>query len=235
MEENKRSYFAVVPANVRYDKELSANAKLLYGEITALCNEKGYCWATNEYFAKLYNVSKQAISTWIRKLKENGYINVEIVYREGTKEILHRYIKIFEHPIKENFNTPIKENFNTPIKENFKDNNTYINNTYNNNTTNNAAADVVKYFEDNIGAITPAAAELLFSYLDDGMNSELVIEAIKIATLSNNRNTRYINGILKNWQSKNYKVVADIQKERKPKNTIKGRNYSEEFLENLYS
>ena len=64
--ENKKSYYAVVPANVRYDSNICANSKLLYGEITALCNEKGYCWASNQYFADLYDVSKISISRWIK-------------------------------------------------------------------------------------------------------------------------------------------------------------------------
>ena len=138
MAELKKSYYAIIPANIRYDDELTPNAKLLYGEITALCNEKGYCWANNEYFAKLYGVSKVSVSNWINQLVDRGYLASEMIYKEGSKEIKNRYLRIGD-PIKENFNTPqrnlydpIKENFNTPIKENFKDNNTLLNNTSNN-------------------------------------------------------------------------------------------------------
>ena len=121
--EEKKSYYAIIPANVRYDNRLRDKAKLLYGEITALCNERGYCWASNEYFANLYNVSKVTISTLIKELVDYGYIYTEIIYRDGTKEILNRYLKIFKDPI--------KEILNTPIKEILKDNNTIINNTFN--------------------------------------------------------------------------------------------------------
>ena len=145
-----KSYYAIIPANVRYDKRLTANAKLLFGEITALCNDKGYCWARNSYFAELYGVSKTSISKWISQLIEYGYIFSEIQYKEGTKEIENRYLKLVDNPINENVipikeklkgyerkvNDPIEEKLNTPIEEKLKDNNTVINNTFN-NTFNN--------------------------------------------------------------------------------------------------
>lgn len=118
--EERPNYYAIIPANVRYSN-ITPNAKLLYGEITCLCNKEGYCYATNDYFSKLYNVSKISISKWIKELKDNHFIETEIIYKEGSKEILNRYIRIIKDPI--------KEKFNTPIKEKFKDNNTSINNT----------------------------------------------------------------------------------------------------------
>ena len=72
--EQQKNYFAVIPASVRYDKNLKPLAKLLYGEITALCNEKGYCWASNGYFAELYEVSNDTISRAIKQLEECGHI-----------------------------------------------------------------------------------------------------------------------------------------------------------------
>lgn len=118
--EERPNYYAIIPANVRYSN-ITPNAKLLYGEITCLCNKEGYCYATNDYFSKLYNVSKISISKWIKELKNNNFIETEIIYKECSKEILNRYIRIVKGGI--------KEKFNRGIKEKFKDNNTSINNT----------------------------------------------------------------------------------------------------------
>lgn len=119
-----RSYYAIIPANVRYDDSLIPSAKLLYGEITALCNEKGYCWASNEYFANQYKVSKPTIQNWLKSLEEKGYIYREVKYKVGSKEIEARYIRIL--------GGGHQENLVRGHQEIYQDNNTLFNNTNNN-------------------------------------------------------------------------------------------------------
>jgi len=113
------SYYAIIPANIRYDERLTPNAKLLYSEITSLCNKEGFCWANNRYFSELYNVRIETVSVWINSLIKCGHIDNKIIYRKGTKEILNRYLEIN--------GKGIVKNLNTPIDIILKDNNTSIN------------------------------------------------------------------------------------------------------------
>lgn len=125
----KKSYFAIIPANVRYDDDLSANAKLLYGEITALCNEKGYCWASNDYFSQLYGKSKRTVIRWINDLVNKNYIQSKISKEDGNL----RLISIAE-PLVTKMSLPSDKNVTTPSDKNVTHNNTIINNTLNNNS-----------------------------------------------------------------------------------------------------
>jgi len=97
------NYYAIISAEVRYDKNLTANAKLLYAEITALLNINGECFATNKYFSNLYGKSVVTISKWVSELVANGYVSTYYTYKGGTKEIDRRYIRIIKGGIKENF------------------------------------------------------------------------------------------------------------------------------------
>lgn len=137
MEEQLKSYYAIIPAEVRYDEDLPPNAKLLYGEITSLCNEKGYCWASNQYFADLYHSSISAVQKWVSALVKKGYINLELVYKEGTKQVLHR--KLYITPgvniyttSHKNLYDPGVKNYMTPGVNICVENNKDINNTFNN-------------------------------------------------------------------------------------------------------
>lgn len=114
------NYYAILSAEVRYDNRLKANVKLLFAEITALCNMNAECFATNKYFSDLYGKSKTSISVWVSELVKYGYIKVNYTYKDGTKEILNRHISILKGGI--------EEKSNTPYKKTSKSNTTSINN-----------------------------------------------------------------------------------------------------------
>ena len=122
----KPNYYAILSAEVRYDNNLRPNTKLLYAEITALSNITGECFASNRYFSNLYNKSKGAISGWISELVKHGYIQIRYTYKEGTKEIEHRYIKIIKGGVNEKDIPPLKKT----LKDNTKITNTKITNKY---------------------------------------------------------------------------------------------------------
>ena len=115
----KPSFYAVLPAHVRYEKRLKPAERLLFAEISALTNKFGYCTASNGYFADLYETRKETVSKWISHLSELGFLRLEMIY-EG-KQIKGRKIWIDEKVM-------------TPIDEKVKGNNTRLNNTRINNT-----------------------------------------------------------------------------------------------------
>ena len=113
----KPNYYAVIPAEVRYNKKITPNAKLLYAEITALCNMNGKCTASTQYFCKLYEVSRASIQNWLKSLEDNNYISRSVTYKKGSKEILSRVVKLTDTPSlnisTDNTNTKVYNNTNT--------------------------------------------------------------------------------------------------------------------------
>lgn len=83
---DKKIDYIIVPENVLLCKKLPANAKLLYGYLIILCNDKGYCWASNQYFAELFNVSITSISLWITSLRKKGFITCK-VYKNNRRKL----------------------------------------------------------------------------------------------------------------------------------------------------
>lgn len=70
------SFWAVIPAQVRYAAEIPAGAKLLYAEISSLTDQRGYCFATNKYFADLYGVGVRTVQRWLGALQNAGVIRI---------------------------------------------------------------------------------------------------------------------------------------------------------------
>ena len=203
MEDEKPNYYAIIPAEIRYDNELSSSEKLFYGEITALTGKTGECWANNKYFSDLYNVTPKSVSLWLNHLQEKEYINIKYIYKPGTKEIEKRIIGM-----EKNFHRYGKK-FPGGMEKNVKDNNININN-------NNK---YIKEYEKEIGLLTPYQFEILSSYLED-ISEEMIIEAIHRASRMNKKSLSYVEGILKNWINNGYKVLGDIKDNKEVSTSI---------------
>lgn len=137
--------FIVIPSVVALDEALPLSAQMLYGIITWKCNSRAYTWATNRALGEALGVSAKRVSVLLSLLEEQGHIEMEIEYKEGTKEILRRYIYpvmksakgAFKHgPPPENEDTTPPENRDTlppetgiPLPENEE---VKCNNKYNN-------------------------------------------------------------------------------------------------------
>lgn len=111
--------FIVIPSVVKLDAELPLSAQMLYGIITWKCNKGACTWATNRELGEDLGVSAKRVSALLALLEERGHIETEIEYKEGTKEILRRYI----YPIMKSArgisgHTPTPENEDTPPPEN---------------------------------------------------------------------------------------------------------------------
>ena len=91
---SKPNYYGVLPAQVRYDTALTNLAKLLYCEISALSSKDGICFATNGYFAKLYESSERTISRGICSLEENGYVKITRHKKKGDYKVVKRQIEL---------------------------------------------------------------------------------------------------------------------------------------------
>lgn len=75
-----------MPRKVLSDKNLHNGTKLLMYEILSLNEMKLGCIAENYYFMKLLNVlSDKTIRNWLKQLKDNGYIKVEMQTRPNRR------------------------------------------------------------------------------------------------------------------------------------------------------
>lgn len=86
------NYWGVLPAAVRY-ADISASAKVMFAEITALSNSLGACWATNKYFAELYGVQNTTISEWVKQLETANLISTKVI--KGGLRAIHVEIALY--------------------------------------------------------------------------------------------------------------------------------------------
>ena len=100
MSEQKPSYWAVVPAAVRYDTGIPANAKLLYAELSALADKNGYCFPSNAYLSEVFTLTDTSVRRLLKALSERGYINIDVTRDDRTHQVVARSIYVGLNPLR---------------------------------------------------------------------------------------------------------------------------------------
>lgn len=112
---------------------------------------------------------------------------------------------------------------NVNVNENVNDN------VNENNNVNDSCVDglqeVIEFYNNNIGSITPFGLEILSDYTKD-LNKDIVLYAMQISVEANKRSLSYIKAILNNWNKAGVKTLSDAKNENKNKNNTA----EEEFL-----
>ncbi|WP_429947400.1 helix-turn-helix domain-containing protein [Enterococcus sp. DIV1297f] len=195
----ERSFKGIwIPKDVWLDENLSWIEKFLLVEIDSLDNEKG-CWANNEYFAKFFGVSKDRISRLISSLNKKGYITVELSYKQGTKAIEKRIVRITNTYRRKQLEG-IGENTNRGIGENTKDNNTSINNTFNNTNKEEVETSPVKYSAEHFTLASKLKNNLINDFPKEmkKANLEKWADVIRLMEEKDDRTIKQIEHVI-NW------------------------------------
>lgn len=105
-----------------------------------------------------------------------------------------------------------KPNENVNVNENENGNVNVNDNVEASDSCDDGLARIIKFYENNIGVITPYTFELLADYTKE-MSEDLIILAMQKAVEADARNINYIKAILNNWDKKKIRTVLEAQKE----------------------
>ena len=90
-----RSFRGVwIPRDIWLNKELSITEKCFLAEIDSLGGSEEGCFASNQYFAEFFNLSKERARKIIGELNKKGYLEIALTYKEDSKEVDQRIIKL---------------------------------------------------------------------------------------------------------------------------------------------
>ena len=119
-----------IPKELWILKDLSLLEKVMLIEIDSLDNENG-CYASNDYFADFFGLSKDRISKVINNLVKRGFVSSELKYKKGTCIVEKRVLKISRwyrstskknRTVGENNDTPTGEDNSRTLVENAEEN-----------------------------------------------------------------------------------------------------------------
>ncbi|EKZ4931572.1 DnaD domain-containing protein [Listeria monocytogenes] len=194
---------------------------LINGELITI--KRGQKHTSELWLSNRWNADRKQVRKFLELLKKNDMITITKSRQKGTTYEISNYndfqgiseeirttkgttIDTTEDTTKEHQMVQRKghkqELKNLRIKELKKDIN------------NNSELNFKDFWEQNgFGMMLPVELEKLLAWVDDfAGNREIVMKALEVTSEqgANKRNYAYVNKILKNWESRGFKTIADV-------------------------
>lgn len=220
--ENKISYYAVIPATVLFNENLKANEKILYALITSLSNKEGYCYASNKYLGEKLKFDSTTISRWITNLRKNNFLFEDII-RNEKNEIIQRRIYPNDVPLRLNNQYPYRIKNQEGIDQKVKDNN------INNNNINTHIAFKEK-FNENVTLYDYEYKKLINEYGEN--KTQKAIDELGLYKKSKGIEYDSDYATIKRWVIKR---VEELEKLQHQNNFIQKKNVTNNYEQRDYS
>ena len=165
-------------------------------------------YALNQEEIELTGISK-AIFSLVKPQLDANYKK----YENGKQKKSKTEAK--QKQTKSKIGTNVNENVNVNDNDNVN-----VNDNDNENVGDSCVdglQEVVDFYNENIGLITPYGLEVLSDYAKE-MPTDLIIYAMEISVEANVRTIQYIKGILNNWSNKGIKTLIEAKKENQKQN-----------------
>ena len=223
----KPENYIVVQGFMLTELGLKGAELMIYATVYGFCQTEGQCFTGSlSYLCEWTNCTARGVSKCINSLIEKGLIK-EVIAENGKRKgyIALNLSETSEQSsdteqITEQSSDRIGTKFlrgrnKVPIEQEQSSANNINNNIiYNNINNNNACARAYDCYEKNIGVIKECVMQEIDSYLDDGVEDEMICAAIEDAAKASRFTWHYINAILSDKVKKNIKTLSAYKADR---------------------
>jgi len=222
--------YGLIPKKISRDKDLTMEAKAIYGYLASFAGSGGYCYPSKELMISELGTTEKRFNKNIKILKEHGYIKVH-KRRKGNRNDSNLYELLMDirdiEIAKKEFDTGRFDSGQFDRVQNDSGQfDSVQNDPPNINSFNNNSSNISKYidkenspnklkefrilYEQNIGLINGITAEYLIE-LSETIDVNLFKRAIEIATDKGKCNLGYIKGIIKQWLDANIRTLEQLE------------------------
>lgn len=228
--------YGLIPQLVTRDKDLSIEAKAIYGYLAAFAGTTGEAFPGVDLICAELQISEKRYLKHRKSLIDNGYIEIK---RERLENGFSKNIYILKQNIPypvvssayetlgyqnvsvQNVSVQNDRTISNSIKNNNLINNKDIKNNNMTTTGQSSSSEIFKFYESEFGPLSNFISEEI-GYMIEETNEELVLEALKLSVRANKRTIKYAAAITRNWHNENIKSLDDLRAAQK----MKGRGRS---------